>query len=127
MSKTPKLTAAMRKEALAGVSAKRQANISLKSDIDIATHIESDTPLKIDDAKEVRRHIEEAISLPSEKASAQAKTLPKVTLYAHQNVLKAIRRLAVDDGVQAQEILRRAVRDYLATRGHHFTDLTTGQ
>lgn len=55
------------------------------------------------------------------------KSLPKVTLYAHADVLKAVRLLAVEDGVQAQEILRAAVRAYLAERGHHFTDLTTGQ
>lgn len=62
---------------------------------------------------------------PTPKAAPP--TLPKVTLYAHADVLKAVRRLAVEDGVQAQVILRKALQDYLASRGHHFTDLTTGQ
>ena len=118
MSKVPKMTAALRKEKLAGVSARREIDIALKRDHVIST--ESDS------AKEARRDVEESLRA-APAPDVAAKTLPKVTLYAHQDVLKAIRRLAVDDGVQAQEILRRAVRDYLATRGHHFTDLTTGR
>ncbi|WP_342112188.1 hypothetical protein [Methylobacterium sp. SI9] len=104
----PKMTAAMRKERLADVSAKRESDISINRDEAIAPS----------------RDIEVS---PEPAPAATAKTLPKVTLYAHQDVLKALRMVAVQDGVQAQEILRRAVRDYLATRGHTFTDLTTGR
>lgn len=121
MSKAPKMTAAMRKEALASVSARREADSTLSHGDAIS--------INRDGVKAKRRQSEIAQSrdpLPETRPVAP-KTLPKVTLYAHQDVLKAIRRLAVDDGVQAQEILRQAVRDYLATRGHHFTDLTTGR
>lgn len=105
MSKAPKMTAALRKERIAGVSSKRDDAISINS--------ERDT---------------KPTASPVEPAKAAApKTLPKVTLYAHAEVLRAIRLVAVEDGVQAQEILRAAVRDYLATRGHVFTDLTTGR
>lgn len=86
---------------------------------------------KRDDGMSTRREDDKAVSrddaVATEPARTPPKTLPKVTLYAHQNVLKALRLVAVEDGVQAQEILRRAVRDYLATRGHTFTDLTTGK
>ncbi|MCJ2059827.1 hypothetical protein MKL09_25265 [Methylobacterium sp. J-048] len=97
------------KDKLAATAAKRDTAMSTSSDA----------------ARETAREIEEATLAPAERGAPR--TLPKVTLYAHQDVLKAIRRLAVEDGVQAQEILRAAVRDYLATRGYHFTDLTTGQ
>jgi hypothetical protein len=103
VNKPVKMSEAMRKERLANVSAKRDVDISTKS------------------------HDEELPSEPPPAASAAPKTLPKVTLYAHADVLKALRLVAVEDGVQAQEILRRALRDYLATRGHTFTDLTTGR
>lgn len=108
MTKPPKMTAALRKERLADVSAKRDHDMSIS------------------------RHDEKDASRDGEMAASGAsavvpKTLPKVTLYAHQDVLKALRLVAVEDGVQAQEILRRAVRDYLATRGHTFADLTTGR
>lgn len=53
-------------------------------------------------------------------------TLPRLTLYAHADVVRAVRMVAAQDGVQAQEILRRAVRAYLRTRGHRFTDLSKG-
>ncbi|WP_342112004.1 hypothetical protein [Methylobacterium sp. SI9] len=53
-------------------------------------------------------------------------TLPRLTLYAHGEVVRAVRVVAAQDGVQAQEILRRAVRAYLRTRGHAFTDLSKG-
>ena len=53
-------------------------------------------------------------------------TLPRLTLYAHSDVVRAVRMVAAQDGVQAQEILRRAVRAYLRTRGHGFTDLSKG-
>lgn len=53
-------------------------------------------------------------------------TLPRLTLYAHADVVRAVRLVAALDGVQAQEILRRAVRAYLRTRGHSFTDLSKG-
>lgn len=96
------------KDKLAATAAKRDAVISTNSDAVKASTLE----------------IEEVI--PSAAAKGGPKPLPKVTLYAHQDVLKAVRRLAVEDGVQAQEILRAAVRDYLATRGYHFADLTTG-
>lgn len=95
------------KERLAATAAKRDAVMSTNSDV----------------VKEASREVEEAI--PS-AAKTTPKTLPKVTLYAHKDVLKAVRLLAVEDGVQAQEILRTAVRDYLAARGHHFSDLTKG-
>ena len=107
MSK-PTMSAALRKERLAGVSAKRDHDMSINRA----------------DEKEAPRDVE--VSPPSAVAGAP-KTLPKVTLYAHADVLKALRLVAVEDGVQAQEILRRAVRDYLATRGHTFADLTTGR
>ena len=97
------------KDKLAATAAKRDAAMSINSGT----------------ARETAREIEEATSASLERSAS--KTLPKVTLYAHQDVLKAIRRIAVEDGVQAQEILRAAVRDYLATRGYHFEDLTTGQ
>ena len=104
----PKMTAALRKERLADVSAKRDHDMSTNRS----------------DEKEPSRDIDLPIS---GAGGAPAKTLPKVTLYAHQDVLKALRLVAVEDGVQAQEILRRAVRDYLASRGHTFGDLTTGR
>ena len=107
MTKPPRMTAALRKERLADVSAKRDDVMSIRSE---------------DDTTSSRDNV-----VATEPAKTAPKTLPKVTLYAHQDVLKAIRRIAVDDGVQAQEILRRAVRDYLATRGHTFEDLTTGR
>lgn len=94
------------KERLAATSAKRDVVMSINNDA----------------AREASSEIDKA----AEPQKAVPKTLPKVTLYAHEKVLKAIRLVAVEDGVQAQEILRAAVRDYLATRGHHFTDLTTG-
>lgn len=100
----------MARPSIADIAAKREAAMSTKSD----------------EAIEPSRDVE----IPRTEASAKSekpKTLPKVTLYAHEKVLKAIRLVAVEDGVQAQEILRAAVRDYLATRGHHFTDLTTGK
>ncbi len=103
MNKPVKMNEAMRKERLANVSAKR--------DVDMSTN----------------NHVEISPSEPPPVASPAPKTLPKVTLYAHSDVLKALRLVAVEDGVQAQEILRRALRDYLATRGHTFTDLTTGR
>jgi hypothetical protein len=53
-------------------------------------------------------------------------TLPRLTLYAHADVVRAVRMVAAQDGVQAQEILRRAMRAYLRTRGHAFTDMTKG-
>lgn len=52
--------------------------------------------------------------------------LPKLSLYAHADVLRAVRQLAVDDDVQVQQILRAALREYLERRGHRFEDLTTG-
>lgn len=97
------------KDRIAATAAKRDGVISTNSN----------------PVKEASREVEEAI--PTTAAKAAPKTLPKVTLYAHKDVLKAVRLLAVEDGVQAQEILRTAVRDYLATRGHHFSDLTKGQ
>lgn len=105
MNKPPKMSAALRKERLADVSAKRDGDMSTKS------------------------HVEELLSAPPPAAPEPVapKTLPKVTLYAHADVLKALRLVAVEDGVQVQEVLRRAVRDHLATRGHTFTDLTTGR
>lgn len=42
-------------------------------------------------------------------------------------VLESIRLLAVADGVEAQEILRRAMKYYVSSPGHHFTDLATGK
>ena len=105
MSK-PTMSAAMRKGKLAEVSASRDVAVSTKSEVE----------------KERVRDVEMAPA-----GAAAPKVLPKVTLYAHQDVLKALRLVAVEDGVQAQEILRRAVRDYLATRGHTFEDLTTGR
>ena len=107
MTKSPRMTAALRKERLADVSAKRDDAMSIRSE---------------DDTTSYRDNV-----VATEPVRTPPKTLPKVTLYAHGDVLKAIRRIAVDDGVQAQEILRRAVRDYLATRGHTFEDLTTGR
>jgi hypothetical protein len=68
-----------------------------------------------------------AVNAPSVQEAEAKQTLPKVTLYAHSEVLKAIRRIAVDDGVQAQVILRRAVQEYLDKRGYKFEDLTTGK
>lgn len=109
VTKPPKMTAALRKERLSNMSAKRDIDMSTNKDVD----------------KGIKSDIE--IGAPAPAPAATPKTLPKVTLYAHQDVLTAIRRVAVDDGVQAQEILRRAVRDYLATRGYHFEDLTTGR
>lgn len=125
MNKAPRMTAALRKEKLAGVSAKRESETSIRRDDAIDLSRDNAMSTNREGGKDARRDIEESIAPPA--GAPPAKTLPKVTLYAHQDVLKAIRRLAVDDGVQAQEILRRAVRDYLATRGHHFTDLTTGR
>lgn len=91
------------KERLAATASKRESAISTSRDVEVA-------------------------SVPAPAAERETpKTLPKVTLYAHANVLKAVRLLAVEDGVQAQEILRAAVRDYLAKRGHTFNDLTTGE
>lgn len=52
--------------------------------------------------------------------------LPKLSLYAHDSVLRTVRLLAVEDGVQVQVILRKALAEYLARRGHRFEDLTTG-
>ena len=105
----PTMSAAMRKEKLAEVSASRDAAISTKSE----------------SAKEAVRDVDAVSSEPAR--AGKGKTLPKVTLYAHASVLKALRLVAVEDGVQVQEVLRRAVRDHLATRGHTFTDLTTGR
>lgn len=105
----PMMGAAMRKGKLAEVSASRDAAISTNRD----------------SAKEAVRDI--GAALPDPVSPAKGKTLPKVTLYAHADVLKALRLVAVEDGVQAQEILRQAVRDYLATRGHVFEDLTLGR
>lgn len=99
------------KDQLAGMSAKREAEMSTKSD----------------DVFETKSAVEEAIPAAVQGQRTAPPTLPKVTLYAHADVIKAVRRLAVEDGVQAQVILRRALKDYLASRGHHFTDLTTGQ
>lgn len=90
------------KERLAATASKRESVISTSRDIEVSAVV-------------------------PELVREAPKTLPKVTLYAHADVLKAIRLLAVEDGVQAQEILRAAVRDYLAKRGHTFTDLTTGE
>lgn len=106
----PTMSAAMRKGKLAEVSASRDSVMSINSE----------------SAKEAVRDIEASLPAASPTAAKPA-TLPKVTLYAHATVLKALRLVAVEDGVQAQEILRKAVRDYLATRGHHFEDLTTGR
>lgn len=52
--------------------------------------------------------------------------LPKLSLYAHADVLRTVRILAVEDGVQAQVILRKALAEYLEKRGHRFSDLVTG-
>lgn len=97
------------KDKLAATAAKRDRDISINRDNALSSSID-----------------DERLG-PAPSSRETPKTLPKVTLYAHANVLKAVRLLAVEDGVQAQEILRAAVRDYLATRGHHFTDLTTGE
>lgn len=110
MSASPKKAPSM-KEKLAAISAKRDGEMAAKRDIDISTSSDIET-----------------LAPASEQPQVPArKTLPKVTLYAHDRVLKSIRLLAVEDGVQAQDILRRAVKDYLATRGHHYKDLTTGE
>ena len=53
--------------------------------------------------------------------------LPKVSLYAHAEVMRALRIVAADDGVLVQALLREAVSDLLARRGYRFSDLTTGQ
>lgn len=103
-SKPPKITM---KERLAATAAKRDDSISTNREI----------------VEAISSDVDKGISAPK----ATPKTLPKVTLYAHAKVLKAIRLLAAQDEVQAQEILRAAVREYLATRGHHFQDLTTGE
>lgn len=99
------------KERLAAMSARQESSNAPKTDVD----------------KAISPDVEEAIRPPATAKTAGPTPLPKVTLYAHANVLKAIRLLAVEDGVQAQEILRRSIKEYLATRGHHFTDLTTGK
>lgn len=107
MSKKPNLL-----KSLGDMAAKQEAAKSTKRDAVM------ETPLDL--SKEIPES--EVRAKP-----AAGKPLPKVTLYAHQDVLKAIRHLAVEDGVQAQEILRAAVRDYLERRGHAFIDLATGQ
>lgn len=99
------------KAKLAEMAAKREHAIASKSDVEKSTD----------------SFIDDAATAGAPERAAGPKPLPKVTLYAHANVLKSIRLLAVEDGVQAQEILRRAMKDYLASRGHHFEDLTTGK
>jgi len=108
MSAQPKKATGM-KAKLAEIAAKSDAAKSIRSVIDIDT--EKDR----------------SAAAPSSKNAGTPKTLPKVTLYAHAEVLTAIRILAAKDGVQAQEILRRAVKAYLTERGEPFTDLTTGE
>jgi hypothetical protein len=85
------------------------ADIAAKRDIDKNTKRDSD------------------ITAEGLAEQSKSSTLPKVTLYAHADVLKALRRIAVEDGVQAQVILRRAVQEYLEKRGYTFRDLTTGE
>lgn len=115
MTKRPSLT-----EKLADMSAKGDVAKAAKRDVSMAT--------KADLSKVTRFDGDESIpGAPEKDKPAPGKPLPKVTLYAHQDVLKSIRLLAVEDGVQAQEILRAAVRAYLAQRGHAFTDLATGE
>jgi len=57
---------------------------------------------------------------------ARPAPLPKLSLYAHDDVIRAVRLLAVEDGVMVQNILRDALREYLARRGHRFTDIAAG-
>ena len=95
-----------------------------------ATAAKRTTPTKSDVDKSPERELEmepiPGAPLLEPAKALKTETLPKVTLYAHAEVIKAIRLLAVQDGVQAQVILRRAVQQYLAERGHPFSDLTTG-
>ena len=107
MNKRPTLNAA-----LAGIAAKGDASRAAKSDPAIETKrdVSTEIPGAVEPAKPVA-----------------VKPLPKVTLYAHKDVLTAIRVLAAKDGVQAQEILRTAMREYLAKRGEVFLDLATGE
>ncbi len=107
MSKRPKML-----DTISDMSAKQEAFMATKKAVEV------------EPKRDVDKEIPEAAQAPK---PAGGKPLPKVTLYAHPDVLKAIRLLAVEDGKQAQEILRAAVRDYLAKRGHAFTDLTTGR
>lgn len=107
MTKRPSLT-----EKLADMSAKADVAKSTKRDVSMEAKADVVGPIP---------------GAPEKDKPAPGKPLPKVTLYAHQDVLKSIRLLAVEDGVQAQEILRAAVRAYLAERGHAFTDLATGE
>ena len=94
----------------------------------ISTKGDAARTAKTDVAIETRRDVSEEIPAAVEPSKPVAgKPLPKVTLYAHKDVLTAIRVIAAKDGVQAQEILRTAVREYLAKRGELFTDLTTGR
>ena len=95
---------------------------SLRSTI-ATTALKRDVDMSLNSEKE----IDPIPASKPPKVASKAETLPKVTLYAHSEVLKAIRMLAVQDGVQAQVILRSAVQEYLEKRGHHFTDLTTGK
>lgn len=94
----------------------------------ISTKGDAARAAKSDVAVETRRDVSEEIPAAVEAAKPVAgKPLPKVTLYAHKDVLTAIRVLAAKDGVQAQEILRTAMREYLEKRGEVFLDLATGQ
>lgn len=111
------------KERLAATSAKRDEAMAPKRDDAMSTSGNAAKESERDGGMSSSSDVVKLIAL----GKVAPKTLPKVTLYAHEKVLKAIRLVAVEDGVQAQEILRAAVRDYLATRGHHFTDLTTGK
>lgn len=115
MTKRPALS-----ESLAAMEAKRERDMSTKPDSVMWTKAAVEAEARIQAAKSIPHAIQAG-------RPEAAGTLPKLTLYAHGDVLKAIRRIAVDDGVQAQVILRDAVRDYLAKRGHHFSDLTTGK
>jgi hypothetical protein len=107
VSKKPNMS-----DAMMAIAAKSEAVIPSKPDVSMPTR---------SDAVE---------SIPHATSSALKEkpvTLPKMTLYAHAKVLKAVRLIAVEDGVQAQAILRDALRDYLAKRGHHFNDLASGK
>ncbi|MCK2056990.1 hypothetical protein [Methylobacterium sp. 37f] len=43
-----------------------------------------------------------------------------MALYAHANVLKSIRLLAVEDGIPAPEALHRVMKYYFYLRGNYF-------
>lgn len=107
----PSIANATKRSGVVDIANKRENDMSTKTDVDF-------TP---------NRDADESTPGSNQRAKAAPATLPKLTLYAHAKVVKSIRLIAVEEGVQAQEIMRRAMMEYLKTQGHHFTDLTTGE